>query len=134
MGKFILSPTKTYLPIMKEIFQYYLDDIHGIIHCTGGGQIKVKRFINNLRIIKNNLFSVPALFEMIKISANIDWKQMYEIFNMGHRLELYVPADIVSEIIAISEKYNVKAKQIGYVENNDTTEIIIKSEHGVFVY
>lgn len=134
MGKFILSPTKTYLPIMKEIFKHHLNEIHGAIHCTGGGQIKVKRFINNLRIIKNNLFTVPALFEMIKTSANIDWRQMYEIFNMGHRLELYVPADLASEIITISEKYKVKAKQIGYVESNDTTEIVIDSEHGVFVY
>jgi phosphoribosylformylglycinamidine cyclo-ligase len=134
MGKYILSPTKTYLPIVKDIFKYYLNDIHGVIHCTGGGQIKVKRFINNLRVVKNDLFNVPTLYELIQKSANIDWRQMYEIFNMGHRLELYTSPALAQEIISISEKYNVKAKQIGYVEKNDTTEIIVESKHGVFVY
>lgn len=134
MGKYLLSPTKTYLPIVKEVFKYYKKDIHGLIHCTGGGQLKVKRFVNNLRIVKNNLFNVPQLFRLIQTSTNLDWKQMYEIFNMGHRLEMYISPELAKEIIIISEKYNVKAQIIGYVETADNTEIVIESDKNIYVY
>ncbi|MDD3755040.1 MAG: AIR synthase-related protein [Bacteroidales bacterium] len=134
MGKYLLSPTKTYLPIVKEVFKYYKKDIHGLIHCTGGGQLKVKRFVNNLRIVKNNLFDVPQLFRLIQTSTNLDWKQMYEIFNMGHRLEMYISPELAKEIIIISEKYNVKAQIIGYVETADNTEIVIESDKNIYVY
>ncbi|MGB3842398.1 MAG: phosphoribosylformylglycinamidine cyclo-ligase, partial [Bacteroidales bacterium] len=102
--------------------------------CTGGGQLKVKRFVNNLRIVKNNLFNVPQLFRLIQTSTNLDWKQMYEIFNMGHRLEMYISPELAKEIIIISEKYNVKAQIIGYVETADNTEIVIESDKNIYVY
>ncbi|MFT4736192.1 MAG: phosphoribosylformylglycinamidine cyclo-ligase [Cyclobacteriaceae bacterium] len=133
-GKLVLSPTRTYAPIIKEILREEHDRIHGMVHCSGGAQTKVLHFIDNLRIVKDSLFEVPPLFNLIQKESGTDWKEMYQVFNMGHRFELYVPEEIVDELIEISESYNVSAKVIGRVETSDKPEVVIQSEKGVFFY
>ena len=134
-GKLVLSPTRTYAPIIKEILSKYSPkEIHGMIHCSGGAQTKILHFVDKLHIIKDNLFETPPLFEMIQKQSNTDWKEMYQVFNMGHRMELYIPKEYANDIIKISEKYNVRAKIVGRVEENDIKKLTIKSEYGVFEY
>lgn len=133
-GKLVLSPTRTYAPIIKKILKKYRKQINGMVHCSGGAQTKILHFIDNLHIIKDNLFDIPPLFNMIQQESNTDWKEMYQVFNMGHRMELYVPMEIAEDIIAISKEFNVDAKIIGSVEASDTKKLTIKSKNGTFVY
>ncbi len=134
MGKLILSPTRTYAPIVRDIVRTMRSKIHGMVHCSGGGQTKVLHFAGKVRIIKDNLFDVPPLFSIIQAESNTPWHEMYKVFNMGHRMELYVPEECASEIIAISSAYGVDAKIIGHVESSDKKELIIKDKQGVYTY
>jgi phosphoribosylformylglycinamidine cyclo-ligase len=133
-GKLVLSPTRTYAPIIKKILSAHRKDIHGMVHCSGGAQTKVLHFIDKLHIIKDNMFPVPPLFKTIHEESGTDWAEMYKVFNMGHRMELYVPKNIAGEIIAISESFNVDAKIVGRVESSDKKRLTISSEFGTFEY
>lgn len=134
-GKLVLSPTRTYAPIIKEILNTYSSkEIHGMVHCSGGAQTKILHFIDNLHIIKDNLFDVPPLFQLIQQESGTDWKEMYQVFNMGHRMELYVPEEIASKIINISNSFNVDAQVIGRVESSKEKKLTISSHLGSFVY
>ena len=134
-GKLVLSPTRTYAPIIKKILnQFDSTTIHGMIHCSGGAQTKILHFIDNLHIIKDNLFETPKLFEIIKKESGTDWKEMYKVFNMGHRMELYVDQSVANSIIEISKSFGVDAKIIGKVEANDSKKLSIVSDHGTFEY
>ncbi len=134
-GKLVLSPTRTYAPIIKKILnQFDSTNIHGMIHCSGGAQTKILHFIDNLHIIKDNLFETPKLFEIIKKESGTGWKEMYKVFNMGHRMELYVDQSIANSIIEISKSFGVDAKIIGKVEANDSKKLSIVSDHGTFEY
>ena len=134
-GKLVLSPTRTYAPIIKEILSKYTSEtIHGIVHCSGGAQTKILHFIDNLHVIKDNLFSIPPLFKLIQEQSKTDWKEMYQVFNCGHRMELYVSPEIAADIIAISKSYNVAAQIVGRVEDASIKKLTIKSEFGVFEY
>ena len=135
VGKLVLSPTRTYAPVIKQILEGFRSQIHGIVHCSGGAQTKVLHFVNNdVHIIKNNLFPVPPLFQLIQEQSGTDWKEMYKVFNMGHRMELYVPDAIAQEIIAISKSFNIDAQIIGRVEAAAQKQVTIESEKGTFVY
>ena len=112
----------------------YRNDIHGMVHCSGGAQTKVLHFVDDVHVIKDNLFDIPPLFELIQKESNTDWKEMYKVFNMGHRMELYVPQEIADNIIAISKQFNVDAKVVGRVEANEGKKLTIKSQYGEFVY
>ena len=133
-GKLVLSPTRTYAPIIKKIFDKHRSEIHGMVHCSGGAQTKVLHFVDDLRVIKDNLFPVPPLFRTIKEESGAEWKEMYKVFNMGHRMELYVPAEIAQSIMEISESFGVEARVIGRVEACDHKEGVIRSEYGEFIY
>jgi len=133
-GKLVLSPTRTYAPIIKTILDNYRGQIHGMVHCSGGAQTKVLHFINKLHIIKDNLFPVPPLFKLIHQESGTSWQEMYKVFNMGHRMELYVPAEIAQDLINISKSFNVDAQIIGRVEAAENKQVTIRSEFGEFVY
>lgn len=134
-GQLVLSPTRTYAPIIKTILQKYTPtDIHGMVHCSGGAQTKILHFIENLHIIKDTLFPVPPLFQLIQQQSKTDWKEMYQVFNCGHRMELYVPETIADDIVAISKSFNVDARIVGRVEASTSKKLTIKSEYGVFEY
>ncbi|MFC5044433.1 AIR synthase related protein [Aquimarina hainanensis] len=134
-GKLVLSPTRTYAPIIKKIVATYKKDtIHGMVHCSGGAQTKVLHFVEDVHVIKDNLFEVPPLFKLIQENSGTDWKEMYQVFNMGHRMELYVAPEIAEEIIAISKSFDVDAQIIGRVEAADTKKLTIKSPFGTFEY
>ena len=134
IGKLVLSPTRTYAPVIKKILDAYRNHIHGMVHCSGGAQTKVLHFVDDVHVIKDNLFDIPPLFELIQKESNTDWKEMYKVFNMGHRMELYVPQEIADDIIAISKQFNVDAKAVGRVEANEGKKLTIKSQYGEFVY
>lgn len=134
VGKLLLSPTRTYAPIIKEMFEKYRSQIHGMVHCTGGGQTKILHFIENLKVVKNNLFPLPPLFKLIHNSSDTTWKEMYQVFNMGHRMEIYVSETIASELIEISKSYNVDAQVIGYCKKFDGKQVQIISENGNFAF
>ncbi len=134
-GKLVLSPTRTYAPIIKEILsQFTNEQIHGMVHCSGGAQTKILHFVENLHIIKDNLFEAPPLFKLIQAESKTEWKEMYQVFNMGHRMELYVPEEIAETIIKISNSFNVDAQIVGRVETSKTKKLTIKSEFGEFHY
>ena len=133
-GKLLLSPTRTYAPVIKEVLKHLRTQIHGMVHCSGGAQTKVMHFVDQLHIIKDNLFPVPPLFRMIHEQSGTAWQEMYQVFNMGHRMEIYVPEKIAGEIIAISEDFGVEARIIGRCEAADTKKLTIKSQSGTFVY
>jgi len=133
-GKLVLSPTRTYAPIIKAILTEHHDQIHGMIHCSGGGQTKVLHFVDQLKVIKNNLFEVPPLFSLIQKESDTGWREMYQVFNMGHRFELYVPEEVVDDLIEISESFNVKAQVVGHVEAAPTKELLIQTPTGSFEY
>ena len=134
-GQLVLSPTRTYAPVIRKILDAKRNKIHGMIHCTGGAQTKVLHFINdNCNIIKDNMFAVPPLFKIIKEESNTDWKEMYQVFNMGHRMEIYVNPEDAEEIIQISKSFNIDAQVIGHVEEDNKPSLTIKSEFGVFNY
>lgn len=134
IGKLVLSPTRTYAPIVKAILETYRNDIHGMIHCSGGAQTKVLHFVDDVHVVKDNLFDVPPLFDLIQKESNTDWKEMYKVFNMGHRMELYVPQKIADAIITISSSFGVEAKVIGRVEAFSGKKLTIKSSFGEFIY
>lgn len=134
-GKLVLSPTRTYAPVIKKVLTQYRKDIHGLVHCSGGAQTKVLHFINNdIHVIKDNLFSVPPLFELIHEQSGTAWEEMYKVFNMGHRMELYVPESIAQEMIIISKSFNIDAQIIGRVETGTQKQVTISSDKGEFVY
>ena len=134
-GQLVLSPTRTYAPVIRKILDGKRNKIHGMIHCTGGAQTKVLHFINdNCKIIKDNMFAVPPLFRIIKEESNTDWKEMYQVFNMGHRMEIYVSPEDAEDIIQISKSFNIDAQVIGHVEEDNKPSLTIKSEFGVFNY
>ncbi|WP_108803352.1 AIR synthase related protein [Aquimarina sp. Aq107] len=134
-GKLVLSPTRTYAPIIKSILSKFdSSDVHGMVHCSGGAQTKILHFIDNLHIVKDNLFDVPPLFQLIQENSGTDWKEMYQVFNMGHRMELYVSPEIADEIISISKSFNVDAKIVGRVEGSEEKKLTINSEFGTYTY
>jgi phosphoribosylformylglycinamidine cyclo-ligase len=134
-GKLVLSPTRTYAPIIKKIVsELGRDHIHGMVHCSGGAQTKILHFVKDLHIIKDNLFETPPLFKLIQEESGTDWKEMYQVFNMGHRMELYVPQEIAKDIIAISESFGVPAQIIGKVASASSKKLTIESNHGTFQY
>jgi phosphoribosylformylglycinamidine cyclo-ligase len=133
-GKLVLSPTRTYAPIIKKILDQYRSSIHGMVHCSGGAQTKILHFIDNLHIIKDNMMAVPPLFSLIQEESGTDWKEMYKVFNMGHRMEFYVPSEIADDIIRISKEFNVDAQIIGRVEESIKKQVTIRSAYGEFNY
>ncbi|MCH1557779.1 MAG: AIR synthase-related protein [Flavobacteriaceae bacterium] len=134
-GKLVLSPTRTYAPVIKKILNKFdSTSIHGMIHCSGGAQTKILHFVDNLHIIKDNLFETPPLFSIIQKESSTEWKEMYKVFNMGHRMELYVNPNVAEEIVNISKSFGVNAKVIGRVEPSDIKKLTIRSEHGTFEY
>ena len=134
-GKLVLSPTRTYAPVVKKLLDALRPDIHGMVHCSGGAQTKVMHFIgNNCRVVKDNMFPVPPLFKTIKEQSGTAWDEMYKVFNMGHRLEVYLSPEHAKEVIAISKSFNIDAQIVGRVEESDKKELIIKSEFGEFIY
>ncbi len=133
-AKLVLSPTRTYAPIIKKMLELYRDKIDGMIHCSGGAQTKVLHFVDNLHIVKDNMFDIPPLFKMIQNQSNTPWQEMYKVFNMGHRMELYTDADTAKKLIEISESFNIEAKIIGRCLANDHKKLTIKSHYGEFEY
>lgn len=134
-GKLVLSPTRTYAPIVKKILEKYkADKIHGMIHCSGGAQTKILHFIDEFHVIKDNMFEVPPLFQLIQEQSGTDWREMYQVFNCGHRLELYVSPEIAEDIIKISQSFNVDAQIIGRVESSNKKRLTIQSTYGTFEY
>ena len=134
-GKLVLSPTRTYAPVIKKILsEYSPKEIHGMVHCSGGAQTKILHFVEDLHIIKDNMFEIPPLFKLIQQESKTDWKEMYQVFNCGHRMEIYIPEDIAQNIINISKSFGIDAKIIGRVEVSDRKRLTIKSEYGVFEY
>lgn len=133
-GKLVLSPTRTYAPIIKKILDQFPTQIDGMVHCSGGGQTKVLHFVNNVHIIKNNLFPIPPLFKLIQEQSGTAFQEMYQVFNMGHRMEIYVDESIAQGIIEIAKSFNVAAQIIGRVEASDTKQLSIESEFGTFKY
>ena len=134
IGQLVLSPTRTYAPIFKKILDEYRRVIHGIIHCSGGAQTKILHFVKNLHIVKDRLVEIPPLFEIIQKESRTSWEEMYKVFNMGHRMEVYIPEEYASDIISISESFNVQAKIVGHVEPSEKTSLTISSDHGEFSY
>jgi phosphoribosylformylglycinamidine cyclo-ligase len=134
-GQLVLSPTRTYAPIIKAILDKYTsNEIHGMVHCSGGAQTKVLHFVDNVHVIKDNLFLVPPLFQLIQEQSKTDWKEMYQVFNCGHRMEIYVPKEIANDIIEISKSFGVEAQIVGRVEASDTKKLTIQSQYGTFEY
>jgi phosphoribosylformylglycinamidine cyclo-ligase len=133
-GKLVLSPTRTYAPVIKQILDNHRNDIHGMVHCSGGAQTKVLHFVENVHVIKNNLFDIPPLFDLIQKESGTEWKEMYKVFNMGHRMEIYVPQEVANEIIAISKSFNIDAQIVGRVEAHDGKKLTINSPYGEFTY
>jgi phosphoribosylformylglycinamidine cyclo-ligase len=134
-GKLVLSPTRTYAPLVKKWLDEGLkDQLHGLIHCSGGAQTKILHYVDNLHIIKDNLLATPPLFKMIQEESGTDWKEMYQVFNMGHRLEAYVPESIALELIDSAKSFNIEAQIIGRVESSERKQVSIKSQYGTFEY
>ena len=134
VGKLVLSPTRTYAPVIKEVLKNYREAISGMIHCSGGAQTKVLNFIDNLHVIKNNLFDIPPLFKLIQEQSETPWDEMYKVFNMGHRFELYVKPEVAEDIVTISQSFNVDARIIGEVKAFNGKKVTIKSQFGTFEY
>lgn len=133
-GKLVLSPTRTYAPVIKQILDKLRPVIYGMVHCSGGAQTKVLHFVDKVKITKNNLFPVPPLFKLIQEQSGTDWKEMYKVFNMGHRMEIYLPSEYAEAVIDISKSFGIDAQIVGYVEKSDKTELLIDSEFGRFEY
>jgi hypothetical protein len=133
-GKLVLSPTRTYAPVIKKLLDQMRPLIHGMVHCSGGAQTKVMHFVENLKIIKNNLFPVPPLFKIIQEQSGTDWQEMYKVFNMGHRMEIYIAPQHAQNVIDITRSFGIDAQVVGYVEASNKNELIIESEFGEFKY
>ncbi len=133
-GKMVLSPTRTYAPVIQKVLAMHRDKIHGMVHCSGGAQTKVLHFVDNLHIVKDNMFDVPPLFKMIQEQSNTPWQEMYKVFNMGHRMEIYTDAETAKEVISISKSFGINAKIIGRCHASEGKSLTIKSEFGEFNY
>jgi phosphoribosylformylglycinamidine cyclo-ligase len=133
-GKLVLSPTRTYTPVIKRILENLRPHIHGMVHVSGGAQTKILHFVDRMKIVKNNLFPVPPLFGLIQEQSGTDWKEMYKVFNMGHRMEVYLPEEHANEAVAISKSFGIDAQIVGFIEKSDKKELIIESEYGRFEY
>ena len=133
-GKLVLSPTRTYAPVIKKLLDAMRPRVHGMVHCSGGAQTKVMHFVENKRVIKDNLFPIPPLFRTIQEQSGTDWKEMYKVFNMGHRMEVYVSPEDAAQVIEIAQSFGIDAQIVGRVEECDHNELIIESEKGRFVY
>lgn len=133
-GKLVLSPTRTYAPVVKKLLEELRPNIHGMVHCSGGAQTKILHFIDNLKVIKNNMFPVPPLFKLIQKESGTDWKEMYKVFNMGHRLEVYLPMEFAAKVIEIAASFGIEAQIVGHCERSDKKELLIESEFGLFEY
>lgn len=133
-GKLVLSPTRTYAPVIKQLLDKHRADIHGMVHCSGGAQTKVLHFVENVHIIKDNLFPIPPLFKLIQEESSTDWKEMYKVFNMGHRMEIYVSPENAAAIIEISKSFNIDAQIVGRVESFEGKKLTIESTYGTFEY
>ena len=133
-GQLVLSPTRTYAPVIIEMLAKFRKEIHGMVHCSGGAQTKILHFIDDLHIVKDSLFDTPTLFKLIQSQSQTPWQEMYKVFNMGHRMELYVPKEIAQNLIDISKGFGIDAKVIGHVEANKGRKVTIKGQHGEFVY
>ncbi len=133
-GKLVLSPTRTYAPVVAEFLKTLRSHIHGMVHCSGGAQTKVLHFVDDVHIIKDKLFEIPPLFKLIHEQSGTDWREMYRVFNMGHRLEVYLPEEFASQIIQISKSFNIDAQIVGRVEANSGKKLTIKSPYGEFEY
>lgn len=133
-GKMVLSPTRTYAPVIKKVLDKHRENIHGMIHCSGGAQTKVLHFVDNLHIVKDNMFNTPPLFKTIQQESKTPWEEMYKVFNMGHRFEIYLPEEYAQEIIEISKTFNIEAKIVGRCYKNEGKKLTIKSEYGEFLY
>lgn len=133
-GKLVLSPTRTYAPVIKKLLDALRPEIHGMVHCSGGAQTKVLHFTENVKITKNNLFPVPPLFRIIQEQSGTDWKEMYKVFNMGHRMEVYIAPEHAQEVIDIAKSFGIDAQIVGFVEESDKNELVIESEFGRFEY
>ena len=133
-GKLVLSPTRTYAPVVKKLLDALRPQIHGMVHCSGGAQTKILHFVENVHVIKDNLFPIPPLFKTIQEQSGTDWAEMYKVFNMGHRLEVYLPEEFAAEVIEISKSFGIDAQIVGRVEASDHTHLTIKSEKGTFEY
>jgi len=135
VGKMLLSPTRTYAPVVLQILQHHFDKIHGIVHCSGGGQSKCLHYLPQpLRVVKNDLLPVPPLFRMIQESAGTGWKEMYQVFNMGQRLEIFTDKDTAAELVDIARSFMIDAQISGHVEKSDKKEVIVDSPYGTFSY
>ncbi len=134
VGKLILSPTRTYLPVLQEILRQYRKKIHGLIHCTGGGQTKVLKFVKDVHIVKDDLFPLPPLFRLIQESSGTAWREMYQVFNMGHRMEIYIAPRYAEAIMAVAQQFNLEARIIGRVKRAQGEKVTVKSEFGKFEY
>ena len=133
-GKLVLSPTRTYAPVIKKLLDEMRSQIHGMVHCSGGAQTKIMHFVEKMKVVKNNLFPVPPLFNIIQEQSGTDWHEMYKVFNMGHRLEVYLSPEHAEQVIEISKSFNIDAQIIGRIEESDHKELIIRSEFGEFKY
>ena len=133
-GKLLLSPTRTFLPVIKSILEKYFDNINGIIHCTGGGQTKVLNFINNIHVVKDNLFKTPKIFQIIQENSSTSWEEMYKVFNMGHRIEIYLEKEVANNVIEIANNFNIDAQIIGYCKSYNGKKLTIDSKYGNFDY
>jgi phosphoribosylformylglycinamidine cyclo-ligase len=133
-GKLVLSPTRTYAPVIKKVLDRFRNQISGMIHCSGGAQTKVLHFVDNVHVIKDNMFPVPPLFKIIQEQSGTDWNEMYKVFNMGHRFEIYTQPEIAEEIISISKSYNIDAQVVGRVEHFEGKKLTIKTDKGTFFY
>jgi phosphoribosylformylglycinamidine cyclo-ligase len=133
-GTLVLSPTRTYAPVVKKLLDALRPKIHGMIHCSGGAQTKIMHFVDGVRVVKDNLFPVPPLFRTIQEQSHTDWSEMYKVFNCGHRLEVYLPKEYADQVIEISKSFNIDAQIVGRVEESDRSELIIRSEFGEFKY
>lgn len=133
-GKLVLSPTRTYAPVIKAVLDKYRSQIHGMVHCSGGAQTKVLHFVDDVHVIKDNMFPVPPLFELIQKESDTSWQEMYKVFNMGHRMEIYVPAELAEDIIEISRSFNIDAQIVGRVEAAEKKQVTIRSQYGEFIY
>lgn len=133
-GRLVLSPTRTYAPVIKKLLDEMRSDIHGMIHCSGGAQTKIMHFVKNKHVIKDNMFPVPPLFRLIREQSGTDWAEMYKVFNMGHRMEIYLAPDHAARVIEISESFGIEARIVGRVEEAETNRLTIKSEFGTFEY
>ena len=134
LGKLVLSPTRTYAPVIKEIFRKYKRFVSGMVHCTGGGQTKILHFIQNLHVVKNNMFVVPPIFNLIKQESSASWEEMYQVFNMGHRMELYVKKEVAASIIDVASSFNLDAQIIGFVEESSNKKLTIHAPDKILVY